>query len=309
MNSAEKVIIVFGGTGRVGQVLSAAARSAGWCVLDPARSECDLLVPGAASDYVLAHPEASAVVNCAAIASPDACECDPLNAHLVNALSPGEIALACRHTGARFVHLSTDYVLDGRRPGLKSESAPCRPCSVYGMSKYEGEQQIADVLPDALVLRVSWVCGNPLRPAFPECIVARALRGEPLAAIADKFSLPSHVRDIADVILFLLANKTEQRGVLHLCSRGEPMSWHDIATVALRSAVDFGALRETPPVARQHLADASFFRSPRPVHTALDSAALHTLFPLPSAEDTISRAVRDYLQMHHTPSMPQASLG
>lgn len=291
-------MIIFGASGRVGEMMSAAARSAGWCVFTPAHQECDLEQPGAAADYVLAHPDVGVVVNCAAVSEPDACELDPLKAHLVNALSPGEMALACRHTGARFLHLSTDYVLDSRRAGLKEESARCKPCNIYGMSKLEGEHQVLEALPDSLILRVSWVCGNPHRPAFPESMVLQALRGETCAAIVDKFSLPTHVRDIVSTI-FALIDMPGLHGILHLCSSGEPMSWFDIASAALHHAHALGALKELPPVAPQRLINANFFRAQRPVHTAMDSSRLGQLlgYQMPTAEDTIRRTVGDYLQV------------
>lgn len=290
-------MIIFGASGRAGKVLVDTARAAGWETLTPAHEKCDLLQPRAAAGYVLAHPEAKAVVNCAAMASPDVCESDALGAHLVNALSPGEIALACRHTGARFLHLSTDYVLDSRRPGLKAETARCNPCNTYGMSKLEGELQIIEALPESLILRVSWICGNPHRPSFPETVVARALRKEPLAAIVDKFSLPTHARDIATVILACI-DKPEESGICHLCAQGEPMSWHDIASVALSCARELGALGESPSITPQHLANVSFFRAQRPIHTAMSSLRLGQILnhSMPTARDTIYRAVKDFLQ-------------
>ena len=294
-------IIIFGASGRAGEVLLNTARKAGWETLSPAHEECNLLHPGAAAGYVLAHTEAEAVVNCAAMASPDVCEFDAFGAHMVNASSPGEMALACRHTGAHFVHLSTDYVLDSRRAGLKDETAPCKPCNIYGMSKLEGERQILEALPESLILRVSWICGNPHRPGFPETIVARALRGEPLSAIVDKFSLPTHTRDIAATILECI-DKPEESGILHLCSRGEPMSWYDIGSIALQCAHELGALNELPSVTPQHLADVSFFRARRPVHTAMNSSRLNQIFGRSSstAHDAIRRAVKDFLQTLRT---------
>lgn len=287
-------MLVFGARGRVGQVLCRMAAEQGWQVLAPDRTTCDLLQPQAVSAYVLEQP-VQAVVNCAAISGLEACLDDPLSAHLVNAVAPAEMALACRHTGARMVHLSTDYVLDGRRAGLKSESAKCKPINTYGESKREGELQVLESLAEALVLRVSWVCGNPQRPSFVEGALERALRGEPLAAIADKYSLPTHAEDIARVILELIPR--EVAGIYHLCSGGEPMSWHSCASVALRCAVEAGALHELPTIVPQKLSETTFFRDARPVHSAMDNAALRALgVALPGAEDTLRRAALAYLR-------------
>lgn len=286
-------MLIFGATGRVGETLCRAAREAGWQVLAPGRAECDLLRPEDAGFYVLDHP-ADAVVNCAAISRLEACLDDPLSAHLVNAVAPGQMALACRHTGAHFVHLSTDYVLDGTRPGLKGESAKCKPINTYGESKREGEWQVLEALESALILRVSWVCGNAHFPSFVESTLAKALRGEPLAAIADKYSLPTHAQDIARVILELISRRLS--GIYHLTSVGEPLSWYDCSVIALQCAAEQGALPELPYITPQKMAQASFFRDPRPLHTAMDCAALCKAgIALPTAADTICRAVRDFL--------------
>lgn len=289
-------MLIFGSHGRTGRVVCRLARAAGWELLAPTHAECDLLRPEAVSDYVLAHPEARAVVNCAATSALERCLDDPLSAHLTNAVSPAAMALACRHTGARFVHLSTDYVLDGRRPGKKPESARCKPINTYAESKLEGELEVMEHLPESLILRVSWVCGNAEKPSFVESTLERALQGQPLAAIADKYSLPTHAEDIARVVLALIP-RAEVCGTLHVTSSGEPLSWHECAGTALECAVQAGALPGMPPLTAQRLEEATFFRDPRPRHTAMDNAALLSLgIPMPTAQDTLRRAALAYLR-------------
>lgn len=283
-------ILVFGGTGRTGQVMCRVATERGAEVLAPAHAECPLEDAEAVSDMVLCSG-AELVVNCAAISGLEACGDDPLRAHLINAVAPAAMALACRHTGARFVHLSTDYVLDGRRPGLKDERAKCRPCCVYAESKREGELQVQEAWEESIIARVSWICGNPAKPGFAESVVAKALEGQALAAIADKVSMPTDAEDIARVVLALAS--AGAKGVFHVCSQGEPMSWWDCACVALDEAVRVGMLPAVPMVAQQKLDEVSFFRETRPRHTAMASTRLAPLgISMPTAEETIRRAVR-----------------
>lgn len=283
-------ILVFGGTGRTGQVMCRVAAERGAEVLAPAHAECPLEDAEAVSDMVLGSG-AELVVNCAAISGLEACGDDPLRAHLINAVAPAAMALACRHTGARFVHLSTDYVLDGRRPGLKDESAKCRPCCVYAESKREGELQVQEAWEESIIARVSWICGNPAKPGFAESVVAKALAGQALAAIADKTSLPTDAEDIARVVSALAS--AGGKGVFHVCSQGEPMSWWDCARVALDEAVQVGAISSVPQVVQQKLDEVSFFREPRPRHTAMISSRPAAFgISMPTAEETIRRAVR-----------------
>lgn len=288
-------ILIFGASGRTGQVLRRVAEQEGYEVLAPTHAECPLEQAEQVSDLVLASG-AGLVVNCAAISGLEACAADPLQAHLVNAVAPASMALACRHTGARLVHLSTDYVLCGRKAGLKDEAAKCRPISWYGESKREGELQVLEALPTAVVARVSWVCGNPARPSFVEGTVAKALAGQPLAAVADKFSLPTDAADIARVALALGAG--DFGGVVQVTSCGEPLSWWQSATLALQCAVEQGALPGLPPVAQQKLDEVPFFKEPRPRHTAMSNARLTCRLGIPmlTAAETIARAVRRFLE-------------
>lgn len=297
-------ILLFGGTGRCGRVLGEWLSEAGHELLAPAHGDCDLRDAAAVSRLVLGCG-AEAVVNAAAISGPESCLDDPLTAHGVNAMAPAAMALACRHTGARLIHLSTDYVLDGRRAGLKDESAKCRPINVYGESKREGELEVLEALPEALVVRVSWICGNPQKPSFVESTLAKALAAQPLAAIADKFSLPTDARDIAAALAALLQEPEGDRtaGVVQLCSGGEPMSWHGCASAALRCAVELGALPSMPELREQRLDEASFFRDARPRHTAMSNARLAARLSrlpgapvLPEAQLCLRRVTERYLR-------------
>lgn len=287
-------ILVFGARGRVGETLCETARAAGHELLTPTHAECDLEYPAAVGDLVL-RGGAELVVNCAAISRVEECEHDALRAHLVNAMSPAAMALACRHTGARFIHLSTDYVLDGCRPGLKPADARCRPVNTYGSSKAEAEFQVRESNSEALILRVSWVCGNPNKPSFVENAVAQALRGEKIIAAEDQDSMPTHVRDIVRVILS--PQVVGSSGVLQVTSSGEPMSRYDGVRIALERAHAMGALPQLPPVEARKVCNMSRFCAPRPAHTAMNNCGLLALgISMPSARESVCRAVDDYLR-------------
>lgn len=289
-------MLVFGGSGRAGQVLVRMAQQAGWQLQTPSHAACELADARAVSDCVLAS-NADVVVNAAAISGLEACWEHPLDAHLVNALAPASMALACRHTGARFVHLSTDYVLDGRRPGKKSESDKCKPVSVYGESKREGELQVLEALPEALVVRVSWICGNPYKPAFVEQILERALNGMSLSAVADKEAMPTDAEDLARAILALSGMKVN--GVLHVCAGGTPVSWYDCAVLALHTAWKMGCIESLPAVESQQCEKVPFFREKRPRYTAMDNARLLSLgVHMPSAKETIRSAALRWLSAY-----------
>ena len=114
------------------------------------REELDLREPGALEGR-LRGLSFDALVNCAALADVERCELDRREAKLVNAEAPGVLARACAERGARFVHFSTDYVLDGAEEGLKNEEAPVRPLNHYARTKRRGEELVLTENPDALV--------------------------------------------------------------------------------------------------------------------------------------------------------------
>ncbi len=287
-------IMILGARGRSGQIMAREAAKQGHRTHCPTRQECDLMQPDAVSDHILAGG-ADIVINCAAISGLEACADDALAAHLTNAASPAAAALACRHTGARYIHLSTDYVLDGSKAGRKDESARCKPCNLYGESKREGETEIMEANSESLILRVSWLCGNPARPGFAESIAVKALKGEKIAAIADKDSLPTDVEDIARVALSLAERRCS--GLYHLCSTGEGISWHQYAKLAVQALAEAGALSKLPNIEAQKLDEVPFFRERRPRHTAMSNDKLRALgIPLPTAEETVRRAVQRYLE-------------
>lgn len=281
---ASKTLII-GAQGRVGSVLvKTFAGCMAW-----GRAEQDLMDVEQLERAILqAKPEL--VINCAAMSNLEDCLDDPVTAHYVNAMAPVAMARCCAREEVRFIHLSTDYVLDGRRAGLKSESDKCRSINTYGCSKEEAEWGILQEYPQALIARISWVFGNPSHPSFAESILHRAQAAASIAAISDKYSLPTYVGDLARWLKSLASND-KATGILHLCQSGDPMSWFDYAQCVLQEAYTLGLLDRIPPVSAQKMAEQSSFRDPRPIHTAMSTNRLSELLneAIPSVQDAMNR--------------------
>lgn len=279
-------VAVTGTTGRVGRALADGLK-AGHEVIELPRERWDFAAEGTVER--IADLDFDLLVNPAAITSVDRCEEDPELARRVNAEVPAALAVLCRERGAMMLHFSTDYVLDGSRPGLLDESAPVGPLGVYGRTKLDAEGAV--LAAGGCVMRVSWVFG-PERPAFPDQVFARALAGEPLAAVADKTSMPCFTADLTGWVADLIGRGLDNE-LLHACNAGEPASWFDMAGCVLGAMHQRGALTTLPEVGAQRLDEIPIFRAPRPRHTAMSTARLASrIGRMPRPWD---EAMRDYV--------------
>lgn len=215
-----------------------------------------------------------ALVNCAAMADVESCESQLRQAHLINAESPRLLARVCARRGARLIHFSTDYVLDGASEGLKSEEAAVRPLNQYARTKRAGEENVLEENPSAIVGRVSWLFGSGSE-GIVESVFRRARGGKELRAVDDKFSKPTSVREIGRMVTALLGRR-DLAGLFHLTHAGEPESWWSIATKVVRLGHEAGLLESCPEVQSEGLERAERLRVVRPVHTAMDPARLRT---------------------------------
>ncbi len=166
--------------------------------------QADLGQPQAARRLVgAARPEW--VVHCAAASDVDACEADPAMAERLNADCAGWMAEACRAVGARLVHVSTDAVFDGLRGGYREEDTPA-PINAYGRSKLGGEQAVAAVLPEALIVRTNFYGWNAQpKSSLAEWFLKRLEHGLPCPGWTDVFATPILANDLATLVLRLLA--------------------------------------------------------------------------------------------------------
>ena len=242
-----------------------------------------------------------ALVNCAALTNVDYCETHREEAFRVNAGAAAELSRLCASKQARLIHISTDYVFDGERPGGYREEDPAEPVSVYGESKLQGEREALAASPACLVVRVSWVFG-PDRPSFLDMIARRALENTEVAAVADKWSSPSYTLDLARQLEPLLAFDGPS-GILHMCNPGV-VSWQEYGQHALDCLASEGVELKARQVGALRLADMGNFVARRPVHTALCTERLAALSAVPLR--SWREAVADYVRAHLAPALRQA---
>ncbi|MDP0489467.1 MAG: NAD(P)-dependent oxidoreductase [Verrucomicrobiota bacterium JB023] len=267
-------LLLTGTTGKVGGYLARHWMER-WTVSALTRARVDLTAGDDLRSF-LREEEFDCLINPAAVSTPEACEAEPELAERVNVIAPRIMAEVCAEKGVPFIHLSTDYVLDGSQPGLKAETAPAEPTHTYGQTKLAGERAVLEAYPQALVARVSWVFASE-GEAFLEKIVRLTRAGSPLEAVADKFSMPTSAPELAAALEHLLARQAS--GLIHLTqSSAEPVSWHRYAEEVVDAlystgtAIDLPAAR--PEVVARRMADIPVLRTNRPVHTAMKPARL-----------------------------------
>ena len=274
--------MVLGAGGLLGRALARVDWSPG--VVQPlGRTEGDVLDPdGLLRRLTLERPDW--VINCAAFTAVDRCETEPLRAQALNGDAAGAVARICGELGARLLHLSTDYVFDGRRAEPWSEADPPNPLSVYGRTKLAGELAVTEALGDAaLIARTQWLYG-PGGPDFVEALRRAAEGRSRLAVVDDQRGTPTHVDTLAGLLQRLM--RADATGIVHVsasgaCSRAE---WARAIFAALESPVDIencGTDRYPRP-------------APRPANSVFDLSRFRALthHTPPAWEDDLRRALR-----------------
>ncbi|HUU09905.1 MAG TPA: dTDP-4-dehydrorhamnose reductase [Phycisphaerae bacterium] len=173
------------------------------------------------------------VFHLAAWTDVDGAEAHPREAARLNAEAAENVAVAADQAGALIVHLSTDFIFDGTRPGRYVEDDPPSPQSVYGRTKADGEGRVRAAAPAShLVVRTAWLYGAGGRD-FIDAILARARAGQPLRVVTDQVGCPTWSEDLAAALVAMV--EAGARGTLHACGAGEASRW-DLAVEALRAA-------------------------------------------------------------------------
>ena len=129
------------------------------------------------------------------------------------------------------VHLSTDYVFDGKKSGAYVENDPIAPLSVYGRTKAEGEAAVREAQPHHVILRTSWVYGVHGKN-FLKTVLRLASERDEFTMVADQFGCPTATADIAEAIVLLaprLVADANVSGTYHFAGTGRT-SWHGFAT-------------------------------------------------------------------------------
>jgi dTDP-4-dehydrorhamnose reductase len=284
-------VYLTGADGMLGTALAAALRTdavtADWPLLGVSRSDFDV-ADSAAVEASIGGFAPDVVVHTAAHAIVDDCEADPKLALRVNVAGVRNVVAACRRARCRLLSLSSDYVFDGAftpAGGYRETDIP-NPLSVYGLTKLAGERTSA-LLDDQLNVRTSWLFGGADERLDPVLATVRQAKvGERVRLIADQYSRPTYVGDLARAIVFLLDKGRDVTGTIHAANSGSA-SWYEVGEHAL-SVLD-PALAVPMAPERLALKDCAFLGE-RPRNSTLNTERLTRLgWEMPSWRDAVRR--------------------
>jgi len=267
MSDLYESILIVGGQGMLGHALTdlLVARGRRPVVVD--LPEIDITDPSSVKK-LFADRRPTLVLNCAAHTKVDLCEQEKEKADAVNGYAVGLLAGSCKSSNAVLVHISTDFVFDGRgrQPYLAND--PVNPLSAYGRSKLLGERELQKNAPGRwLIVRTAWLYGRH-GVNFSRTMVQAAQAGKTLTVVNDQVGSPTYTVDLGGAILDLLDSGAS--GLWHATNSGQT-TWFDFAKATLE---EFGVKGEISPISSAEWAQKRPTSAIRPGYSVLDLAAL-----------------------------------
>lgn len=273
-------ILVTGAKGQLG--LEVAKQGSAHELILAGRDELDI-TDGRQIFSCLQGLKPDAVIHCAAYTNVDGAESDEDGAFRVNAIGAQNLAAGCLEIGARLVYVSTDYVFDGIKQGVYREFDPVNPQTVYGRTKWQGEELVRQILGRHYIVRTAWLYGEGKN--FVRTMLQLAEKQHTLKVVADQIGTPTSTVDVARAIYRLV--DSDAYGTYHASCQGQ-CSWYDFACEIFRQA--------GKPVQVLPVTTAEFPRpAKRPAYSVLDNYMLRMTVgdPMRSWQE----ALAEYMQM------------
>jgi dTDP-4-dehydrorhamnose reductase len=292
-------LFVIGAEGQVARSLrQVASRSDDIVFGFGARPDLDLLRPasiaGAFADF---RPDL--VVNPAAYTAVDKAESEPDQAFAVNRDGAGAVSSAAARLGTPVIHLSTDYVFDGKKDGAYIENDPVAPQGVYGRSKLAGEVAVALANPKHIIFRTAWVY-SPFGTNFVRTVLRLSAERDRLRVVDDQVGCPTYAPDIAEAIVAVARKLTISgwnpafTGVTHLVGP-DALTWCAFARKITQASADRGG-RSVPidPITTAEYPTPAI----RPANSRLSTARLESIFGvrLPNLKNSLARCLDQIFQ-------------
>jgi len=272
-------ILIFGAGGQVGRELLAHPPG-GATIMGLTREQVDITNRRAVFNAIELH-KPTTVINAAAYTAVDKAESEIELAFAVNRKAVENLSRSCAFARVPLFHISTDYVFDGKKKASYVETDAPNPQTIYGKSKFEGEEILREIHPLHIILRVSWVFGAHGKN-FVRTMLQLARNNKELRVVNDQHGGPTPASSISDVLLDLarryhrLPSRDFPWGTYHYV--GQPtVSWYDFAHAIFEEAVSVGLIQTRPPMIAITTQD---FPTParRPANSTLDTSRIEATF-------------------------------
>jgi dTDP-4-dehydrorhamnose reductase len=222
------------------------------------------------------------VIHCAAKTQVDDCELKPEEAYAANVLATRNVVNACQMVDASLVYISTDYVFDGKNNKPYLEYDRCNPQSVYGMTKWQGEEIVKTHLTKFYIVRTAWLFGD-VGNNFVRTMLRLAKERDTLRVVKDQLGSPTYALDLAAIIARLI--RTEAYGIYHGTNEGS-CTWFDFTKEILELAGQENVKVE--PITTEELNRPA----PRPQYSVLGKEGLRMLgIEVPHYRDALKRFI------------------
>ncbi|MFH0726341.1 MAG: dTDP-4-dehydrorhamnose reductase [Pseudomonadota bacterium] len=292
-------LLIVGANGQVGSELALQVRNTGF---QPVLADCyqvdggdpirvlDITDP-VSIEKIFREERPDLLINAAAYTQVDRAETEKEVAFAINRDAPGLLARFCAKAGIAMIHISTDYVFDGKETRAYTESFPLSPTGIYGQSKAEGDEAVRKHLPRHLIVRTSWVYGVSGQN-FVKTMLRLGKERSRIGVVADQIGSPTAAGDLAAALLTLAGHIASGKpipwGIYHYCGLGV-ISWFDFAVKIFEIARQFGypySPEVSPITTAQYPTPAC-----RPAFSALDCSLIGRCFdihPVPWQESLSS---------------------
>ena len=232
------------------------------------------------------------IINCAAYTAVDKAEEQQELCYSLNSKGPENIAKCAEKYNAKLIHISTDYVFDGKSPVPYKEDDKVNPLSVYGKSKLEGEVAIQKLANKYFILRTAWLYGE-FGNNFVYTMIKLMKSKDEIRVVADQYGAPTWTRDLSECISLLIESKSTSYGIYHTGGSGK-CSWHDFAHAIQNEAFKRGMLDKKIPV-KKLTTEEYPSKAVRPKFSLLNKEKIRkeTGFIFPQWEDSLKLFIEE----------------
>ena len=279
-------ILVTGGNGQLGRAMLLASAESSHRYIFTDIEELDI-VSSEAIEAFFEREKVDVVVNCAAYTAVDLAEEQEAIADNINHKAVALLAEACKRHNATLIHISTDYIFDGKATTPYAEKTTPAPINAYGRTKLLGEQAIAKSGCPTIILRTQWLYSEYGRNFLKTMLTLFSSREE-VRVVADQIGSPTYAGDLAEAICAIIeSGNIDKCGTYHYSNLGE-CSWYDFATEIARVS-EYNECKIAPCTTVEYPTKAS-----RPQYSVLDKSKFLATFAIaiPEWKESLAKCIK-----------------